>query len=230
MPDSVNIDKYRAYLISQKDRPASRAAGQQPFVTLSRQAGAGAESVAKLLADKLNARGAQDAQPWVVFDKNLISKVLEDQSLPGEIAGLVKEDKDTTIRALVGELLGLHPSMWTIFHHTSDTILKLARIGRCIIVGRGGNIITAKLKHGVHVRLVATESVRLAHLKAHFNMDDKTAQKYLHDEDTGRRRYIKTNFEKDIEDPLLYDAVLNTGLLGFERTAEILAAMLAAKS
>jgi cytidylate kinase len=120
--------------------------------------------------------------------------------------------------------------MWTIFHHTSDTILKLARLGRCIIVGRGGNIITAKLKGGVHVRLIAPEDVRLAHLKTHFKMDDKTAAKYLHDHDEGRRRYVKTNFQRDIDDPLLYDAVLNTGLLGFEKTADLLAGMVASKS
>ena len=229
MSDSVSFEKYRAYLVSQKDRPSGQQP-KQPFVTISRQAGAGAETVAQLLAAKLNAKSAKDDQPWTVFDKNLISKVLEDQNMPQEIAKHVHEDKDTTVQALVGELLGIHPSMWTIFHHTSDTILKLARIGRCVVVGRGGNIITAKLKGGVHVRLVAPESVRLAHLKSHFKMDDKAAEKYLHDEDAGRRRYVKTNFERDIDDPLLYDAVLNTSTLGFERTADVIAAVVAAKS
>jgi cytidylate kinase len=200
-----------------------------PFVTVSRQAGAGAETVAGLLAAKLNAQGPQGAQPWTVFDKNLIDRVLADQDLPQEIAKLVEEDKDTTIKAIVGELLGLHPSMWTIFHHTSDTILKLARLGRCIIVGRGGNIVTAKLQGGIHVRLVAPENVRLAHLAKHFGLDEKSAAKYLREHDEGRRRYVKTNFERDIEDPLLYDAVLNTGLLGFEKTADLLAGMVAAK-
>ena len=50
------------------------------------------------------------------------------------------------------------------------------------------------------------------------------------DQDAGRRRYVKTNFDQDIEDPLLYDAVLNTSSLGFERTADILASLVAAKS
>lgn len=229
MSESVSFEKYRAYLVSQKDRP-SGTRPHQPFVTISRQAGAGAETVARLLSEKLNAKSGKDEQPWTVFDKNLIGKVLEDQNMPQEIAKHVHEDKDTTLQALVGELLGMHPSMWTIFHHTSDTILKLARIGRCIIVGRGGNIITAKLKGGLHARLVAPQSVRLAHLKSQFKMDGKVAEKYLQDEDTGRRRYVKTNFDKDIEDPLLYDAVLNTSTLGFERTASILAGMLAEKS
>ena len=229
MSESVSFEKYRAYLVSQKDRPSGERP-HQPFVTISRQAGAGAETVARLLAEKLDARGPKDAQPWTVFDKNLITKVPDDQHMPQEIARHVQEDKDTTLKALVGELLGMHPSMWTIFHHTSDTILKLARIGHCILIGRGGNIITAKLKGGLHVRLVAPESVRLAHLKSFLKLDDKAAQKYLHDEDAGRRRYVKTNFEKDIDDPLLYDAVLNTASLGFDRTADILAGMIAAKS
>lgn len=227
MSDTDYFAKYRAYFVSQKDRAPLTAATQLPFVTLSRQAGAGAETVARLLAEQLNAHLPPDAQPWTVFDKNLIAKVLEDAELPQEIARHVREDKDTTVQALVGELLGLHPSMWTIFHHTSDTILKLARLGRCIIVGRGAEIITAKLKGGTHIRLVAPESVRLAHLEKHFKLEAKAAAKYLHEHDEGRRRYVKTNFEKNIEDPLLYHATLNTGLLTFPQTADLITSLAA---
>lgn len=225
MSDTDYFAKYRAYFVSQKDRASLTGPTQLPFITLSRQAGAGADSVAHLLAEKLNAGLPKDAQPWTVFDKNLIAKVLEDADLPQEIAKLVREDKDTTVQAIIGELLGLHPSMWTIFHHTSDTILKLARLGRCIIVGRGAGIITAKLTAGIHVRLVAPESVRLAYLKKHFSLDDKAAAKYLHEHDEGRRRYVKTNFEKHIDDPLLYHATLNTGLLAFEQSADLIASL-----
>lgn len=229
MPESANLDKYRAYLISQKDRAATQDGNQQPFITISRQAGAGAQEVLKLLTGRLNKTPAPDEQPWVVFDKNLISMVLEDQHLPQEIARNIQEDKDTTVQALVGELLGLHPSMWTIFHHTSDTILKLARIGRCVIVGRGGNIITTGLKQGLHIRLVAPDGIRIARLKSRLQLDHKAAEALMHEQDAGSRRYIKANFDRDIDDPLLYDAVLNTALLGTERTAAILADMVSAK-
>lgn len=226
MSDPDYFSKYRAYFVSQKDRAPLTGPAHLPFVTLSRQAGAGAETVAHLLAEKLNTELPPDAQPWTVFDKNLIGKVLEDADLPQEIAKHVHEDKDTTVQALVGELLGLHPSIWTIFHHTSDTILKLARLGRCIIVGRGAEIITAKLTNGVHARLVAPETVRLAHLQTHFGLNDKAAAKYLHEHDEGRRRYLQTNFEKNIEDPLLYQTTLNTGLLTYEQTANLLASLI----
>ena len=229
MSDTDYFAKYRAYFVSQKDRAPLKEVGRLPFVTISRQAGAGAETVAHQLAEKLNSGLAKDEQPWVVLDKNLIEKVLEDAALPKEIEKAVQEDKDTTVQAIVGELLGLHPSMWTIFHHTSDTILKLARIGRCIIVGRGSNIITAKLNRGIHVRLVAPESVRLAHVKGLFGLDDKSAGKYVHDHDEGRRRYVKSNFDRNIEDPLLYHATLNTGLLDFASTADLVATMVGRK-
>jgi cytidylate kinase len=229
MSDTDYFAKYRAYFVSQKGRAPLGGTAHLPFITLSRQAGAGAETVAHLLANRLNARLSADDQPWTVFDKNLISKVLEDADLPQEIAKHIREDKDTTMQALVGELLGLHPSMWTIFHHTSDTILKLARLGRCIIVGRGAEIITARLKSGIHARLVAPENLRVAHLEKHFGLEAEAAAKYLHEHDEGRRRYVRTNFEKNIDDPLLYHAVLNTGLLSFEQTADLLAGMIAAR-
>lgn len=230
MSDSDSFSNFRSYFLSQKDLPKVSSPAHAPFVTISRQAGAGAETVARLLAEKLNTGKTGEVMPWTVVDQNLLSKVLEDQSLPQELAKHIHEDKDTTVEALVGELLGLHPSMWTLFHHTSDTILKLARIGRSIIVGRGGNIITAKLKGGIHVRLVGPESVRLTHLKSHFHLDDKAAAQYLHEHDQGRRRYVKTNFDRNIEDPLLYDAVLNTGRLGFQAVADTIAALLKARS
>ena len=230
MKGSVSFEKYRAYLVSQKSGSLSAGVAHPPFVTISRQAGAGGETIAHLLAARLDLVSPKETLPWTAFDKNLIAKVLEDQHLPLEIAKHVREDKDTTMQSLVGELLGLHPSMWTIFHYTSDTILKLARIGRCIIVGRGGNIITAKLKGGVHIRLVAPEAVRLAHLKTRFKLDDRAAQQLLHKDDAGRRRYVKTNFDQDIENPLLYDAVLNTGRWSFEQTADIVSMMIAART
>lgn len=229
MPETDYFSKYRAYFLSQKDAPHRPTEAHSPFVTISRQAGSGAETVAHLLAGKLNAQRQADEQPWMVFDKNLISKMLDDQHLPQAIAQLIREDTDATVEALVGELLGLNPSMWTLFHHTSDTVLKLARLGRCIIVGRGGCLITAKLQGGIHARLVAPDTQRLAHLKTHFGYDDVAAERYMHESDAGRRRYLKAHFDRDLDDPLLYHATFNTGLLSFEKTAEALATILASK-
>ena len=79
------------------------------------------------------------------------------------------------------------------------------------------------MKCGIHIRLVAPETTRLAHLEKHFHWDAKAAAKYLHEHDEGRRRYVKSNFQRDIDDPTLYHATLNTGLLSFDLTADLVA-------
>jgi cytidylate kinase len=58
-------------------------------------------------------------------------------------------------------------------------------------------------------------------------LDAKAAAKYLHEHDEGRRRYVKSNFQSDIDDPTLYHATLNTGLLSFEHTAGLVAGLVA---
>lgn len=49
---------------------------------ISRQTGSGSTRIANKLADYLQAFTPADARPWTVFDKNLITKVLEDHQLP----------------------------------------------------------------------------------------------------------------------------------------------------
>ena len=49
------------------------------------------------------------------------------------------------------------------------------------------------------------------------------AAKRVREEDHARRRYLRRYFDADIDDPLLYDLVINTGRLGFTRAAELIA-------
>ena len=50
----------------------------------------------------------------------------------------------------------------------------------------------------------------------------KTAAKYVQKKDHGRKRYVKDNFDADIEDPLLYHIVINTDLVTYEEAARII--------
>jgi len=160
---------------------------------------------------------------WGYFDKDLIEKVLKDHNLPARISNYMVEDKYHHVTAAVHELLGLKPSDWSIIHKTTETILQLARMGNVIIVGRGGNVITAKLKNTFHVRLIASLEKRIEHICELMNMDKKEAEQYVKKQDELRKDYIKTYFHKDIEDPLLYHMIVNTDLLTHEGAAYLIA-------
>jgi cytidylate kinase len=160
---------------------------------------------------------------WAFFDRSLIEKVLEDHNLPKQISEFMHEGKYKHLNAVVYELLGLKPSEWTIIHKTTDTILQLARMGNVVIVGRGANIITAKLKNTFHVRLVASFEKRVEHINNVMELSEKEAVNYIKKEDENRRKYLKSYFHADIDDPLLYHMVINTDKLTHKGTAYLIA-------
>jgi len=194
-----------------------------PAITISRQTGAGAKPVCEKLIQILDEYSLPEGVKWGYFDKDLIEKVLKDHNLPARISNYMVEDKYHHVTAAVHELLGLKPSDWSIIHKTTETILQLARMGNVIIVGRGGNVITAKLKNTFHVRLIASLEKRIEHICELMNMDKKEAEQYVKKQDELRKDYIKTYFHKDIEDPLLYHMIVNTDLLTHEGAAYLIA-------
>jgi DNA-binding transcriptional ArsR family regulator len=169
-------------------------------------------------------RRRKDASPWVVFDANLAKQVLEDHKLAPNLERFMTEDTQLLpVEAIVEEVLGLHPSGWTLVQHTTKTILRLAGLGHTILVGRGGNVITARLPNVFHVRLVAPLATRIRHSAEYYHLSETEAAKLVREQDQARRRYVRRYFNAEIDDPTLYDVTLNTGRLGFARAAEIIA-------
>ena len=194
-----------------------------PLVTLSREAGAGAETVARLLVDLLNERLELGTPPWTVFDKNLVEKALEDHELPGALKRFMTEDVAPFLTDTVEELLGLHPSAWTLVQHTTETIVRLARLGNAVVVGRAANIITAKFPNTVHVRFIAPVDARARHLSKVKGFTHEEALDYIRQTDRARRRYVQRYFDAANDDPAHYTMVLNTGRLSFQGAAHLIA-------
>jgi cytidylate kinase len=187
-------------------------------VTISRQAGAGAHVVAQKLGEYLETHSSR----WAVFDRNLVEKVLEDHHLPTRLAKFMPEDRVSNIQDTMDELFGLHPPTSTLVQKISETILHLAELGNVILIGRGANVVTGKFDNIFHVRLVGSLEKRAAYLQKEKQLEGKAALKFLHDEDRGRRRYLKRYFQQDIDNPLLYHMVLNTDLVGYDGAAQII--------
>lgn len=206
-------------------RPADSTHGEAPgfirCVTVSRQAGCGASYFAEELAVCLQAHLPHDPRPWSVFDRNLVDAILKDQHLPARLASYLPEDRVHQLNDIIEDLCSLHPPTETMVRRASETILHLAQLGHAIIVGRGANIITARLAGVAHVRLVGSVEKRVAHMRRFDHLTAKEALQRIKREDGGRRRYIKRYFDKDIDDPLLYHLVINTDLVSVEDAAEI---------
>lgn len=226
MRTPMGLDSAVEFIKSQSHPPRREPGAvpiHRPTITISRQAGTGAHVLAAELVARLQPRAPRRSPPWTAFDRELVDKVLEDHDLPRRLAAYMPEDRVSEISDLMDELFGLHPPSWLLVRKTADTILHLAELGHVIVIGRGANVVTARLEHAFHVRLVGSLEARIEREREYRGLDPDAAAAYVHEQDLRRKRYLKKYYGKDIDDPLLYDLVINVDRVPHEEAARIVA-------
>jgi cytidylate kinase len=223
MWDNIGYGKCEFFIESyyESKRKESSGAFIKPSITISRLEGAGGHTVASNLAEYMQAHLPSHGV-WTVFDRNLVEKVLEDHNLQKRVADFMKEDHKGMLMDAVEEWLGFHPSNWTLVEKINATILSLAQMGNVILVGRGGSIVARDLQNVFCVRLVGSLEKRIEQIRKIYNLDQKSAQNFIKKEDEGSRRYVKDNFDKDINDPLLYHITINTDMVDYDEAARLI--------
>ena len=223
MWENISSEKSESFIERNFDPKNKDTSGTptKPAITISRAEGAGGLTVASNLADYLQTH-TSSREVWTVFSQHLVAKVLEEHNHHKSIGDFMKEGHKSSLADAIEELLGLHPSTWTLVEQTNATILSLAQMGNVILVGRGANIVTRELETAFHVYLVGSLEKRIERAQSTFNLDQKSAINYIKKKDGARRRYLKDNFDKDIDDPLLYHIVINTDLVRYEEAARLI--------
>jgi cytidylate kinase len=220
------LEKARLYVdkhSKHKDFGRTGKCAKGPCITISRETGAGADIVSQKLVEILQKYMCENLPDWTIFDKNLIEKVIEDHNLPRKISDSFDEKKYSAILSFASEVLVNEPSIHTLVHKTTHTILSLAEIGNVVIIGRGGNVITSNLHNAFHVRLVSTIEQRIKHVQKVYGYNMEQAAIFLKKDDKARKNYLYTYFHEKINDPLLYHLILNTNRLGHDHAAEMIA-------
>jgi cytidylate kinase len=219
----INIGvEHCASFVSSQFKPGGTAGAVRRAVTISRQAGSGAAVVGGKLAHYLQKHTPEDDRPWEVYDSNLIDKMLADHGLPPYLGKGLKEDRVSQLEDFMADALGVHPPSATLLQHVTETLLQLAGNGNVILIGRGGNMVTARLPHVLHVRLVAPLEKRIQHCAEALHMTHDQAAKFCPAEDHARQRYFKKYFNTDIDNPLLYHMIINTGQVSYDEAARII--------
>ena len=180
-----------------------------PAVTISRQTGTRGAIVGRQLVSFLNSQQPDASPTWRLFEKDLVEKVLEDHHMPARLEKFMPEDRVSEVQSTIEEIIGLHPSTWDLVQKTTETITDLVEVGNVVIYGRGSNLIAAGMKNVVNVRLVGSAAVRVRQTARQLQITQDEARTTVKIEDGGRRRYVKSHFGKDIDEPTLYDLVIN---------------------
>ena len=191
-----------------------------PFVTISRQAGAGGKTLAQALLQAMATEQDSDLfQGWQIFDRQLCEELFKRKHLQDSLQSLLGEQYHTKVSEFVLGLLGQHTPQDTVIMRQSEIIRSLATVGKVIIVGRAASQATKGLTEGINMRLVAPDSNRIKRIMAMYDKNEKDAQKIIQEQDEARARLLKDHYQVAIDDPLLYDVTWNTGAVSVEAIA-----------
>jgi cytidylate kinase len=217
-----SLDEWRAYLLAQAKEYRVQIKEKRSAVTISRETGAGAITIGKMVTDSFQSLEKGAPHSWALFDQNIVKAMLEDQGLPKHLEEFIQEEGKPALKDAFEELLGLHPSTPALVQSMSRTIRKLATAGGVVLIGRAANVICANLPHAFHVRLVAPLESRVRHIADYFKLSEKEAAEYVAKADRVRKQYVRRYFGVNVEDPHQYHLVINSGEVGFREAATII--------
>jgi cytidylate kinase len=205
--------------------------GWYPFVTVSRQAGAGGLALAETLIGRIQ---TEKKDPlfvgWQSLDRELCRQVAEDPRLRVSLNNLLEERYRNAMEDFLHQAIARESPQIAVHKEVFRVIQRVAAVGKCVILGRGGNFLTRHYPRGIHIRLVAEREDRVLRFARLLSLSDAEAEKKVDELDRDRARLVRDYFKADIDDPLHYDAVWNTSDAPIDFIAEALVAMIRMKA
>ena len=204
-----------------EEEKTPRPFGHAPFVTISRQAGADGHALADAVLRALARRQGEAFEGWEVLDRALLHLMTEEPRLRVSMRYLLDEEYHSRMTDYFEQALAWWSPQDVVQARIFRSVRALAGgAGKIIIVGRAGACVTSELRGGVHVRLAASEERRVAAFRRRTGLDEKRARRRLIEMEEARAMLVRAHFRRDIDDPLLYDAVFNEDRLPSGEIAE----------
>ena len=142
----------------------------------------------------------------------LNSHLQRDCSLPGDILCYANSFLASLVRKNY-----IWPGLY--LEHIKKVVNAIGEKGHSVVVGRGAGFILPSQKR-FSVRTVAPFKKRKENIMQEFNTSESQAEERIRKREARRKDYIKKTFNADINDPVMYDLVINTGEISIEDCAE----------
>src|SRR4051812_37593333 len=193
-------------------RPAGERPRPLPFVTISRQAGAGGRTLAKRLAERLNALGGGGGDVWSPWDHELVEKVSKEHDLSQMLVEALEDARHAWAQDFLGGLdpSEARPDEFKVYRRVAHTVRGLSGVGGAIIVGRGGVFVTRDLPGGVHIRLVAPRADRIENMARRLDVSTAEAARWGTEVDRNREAFYRRHWPGKALTPETFTITLNT--------------------
>ncbi len=204
----------------------SEAIDRMRAVTISREYGSGGGEIAMRLAKRLG---------WQLIDHDIVRRVAQEMGVSEEEAEARDERAESLLSRILNSMQGIDPALMVNappVAFTSDALIyrqALSRVvnaavtrGHVVIVGRASQVLLANRRDVLHVRVIAPLEMRVQYVMQREGLDEAAARSRVQMKDRDRIRYLQSEYQKNPEDPHLYDIVINTAVLDLDSVVDII--------
>lgn len=178
-----------------------------PIITISRQMYSLGDEIAEALSRKLG---------WELLARNdLLSRFLGTTATGYDLHMLSESAK---------YYLKPSPENGSFLDVIKKNLEKYVEENSAILVGFGSQIIFARSKDALHLRIFAPKELRINRAKKHYHVSKEEAESIVDVADRRHKKFVSTVFEADLTNPEHYHLNLNTASLSVDEcVATILA-------
>jgi cytidylate kinase len=192
----------------------------EPIVTVSRQTGSRGSYFASRLATRLN---------YQRLHREVIDAIARTSGFRRRVVEALDEKHRNEIESLVDSVLtGQSVDYSDYIRYLCNVILSMSRLGGVIVMGRGSNFILGS-DCGFHIRIVCPRDKRIENLMKYKMLEEKDAIREVDSSDVQRREFIQKLFDREIDDPLNYDLMINSALIDVEDMVDLVGMAIKAK-
>ncbi len=191
-----------------------------PYLSISRQAGSGAEALVEELSLRLG---------WRSYDRTLLEEMAHRARVDERVMERIEKGSHNSLHEAI--LLSLergYPGHHVYFKHMAALVSSLGLEGRVILVGRGAHFLLPP-EAGLRVRCVAPWEKRVEEIRRRHQCSLTEARERLERVDKRRREMVWKFFRRELDDVQAYDLVVNLGALDLKAAVEAVCSALEAK-
>lgn len=189
------------------------------IITISREYGAGGHSIAKKVAEELGIE---------IYDKDIVKETVKNSGLEKQL--VEKEQEERTVMDSILRTISSYSGSY--YNDTQDEIheiqraiiLKMARKGPCIIIGRCADVILREAGIECLNVFIYADELHCALRVSEMN-DTKNAteiQKIMAKKNGSRESYYHHYTGRKWGDAHNYDLTMNSGVLGYDLCARMI--------
>lgn len=195
------------------------------IINIGRQVGSGGGIIAQMLAKEFDCK---------CYDKEILNLAAKESGFSEEFF-----EKNDEHRGFFQSLFHMHTplisddnfynnkfSQESLFQIQSDAILKAARQGNCVFVGRAADYVLRDFDNTVNVFISADMEERIKTVSERQNIDSEAAQKFINEKENDRAAYYNYYTGKKWGDCCSYDLCINTSVLGLEKSEQFIASFI----